>query len=573
MVGPGLPTQPSTRWGAAAVVALLVAVFAFQGYRVAKLSPDRIAAWGVVIDDGFYYLQTARNIARGHGATFDRVNRTSGFQPLWTAMLVPVFWFTDDPGRGLQAALMLALALSALAVVLLYLGLRPLVGLGGALLVCGLVVANPYFLQLLMGGLETPALFVCLAALLAWWARNGDGVLAGYHRDCLVLGTLVALTILARTDTALMLAPLGLALLAWPSPARGVRKNRLLWTALPCLALLLPYVAWNLATQGHLVPSSGLVKKWVTTHYTGTWQLFQATEQWRGFTRTQMLLAWPREIKEPHFQEILGQLKLPAALLGFTVLRLAWSRAARANRLAVILLGAGGLGVVGHGAYIFFVYRCARYWDYHYFFPFALLYTALLGVSASLALVDLSRAAVRLLGPRLRPVAFAASAVLCGLALGYLLQQGGGAAEQRMQKLSKPAPQSFRYCRYVAGRYIHDRLPKDAVVGSWWAGIIGYFADRQVVNLDGVINSAAFLHEQLKPEKVPDYIRGGPITHVADFFWNDPLHPAFHPCSRVKWWECEKEHIVHGLRAHLKRVHLQPFRGISGVHVMKVNKR
>ncbi len=562
-----------TRWGAVAVIALLVAVFSAQGYRIARLSPDRITAWGVVIDDGFYYLQTARNIARGHGATFDRVNKTSGFQPLWTAMLVPIFWFTDDPGKGLQAALWLSLMLGALAVVLLYIGLRPLVGLAGALLACGLVVANPYFLQILMGGLETPALFACLAAMLAWWARNGDGVLAGDHRDCLVLGALVALTILARVDTALVLAPLGLTLLVWPSPARGARLGRLIWTGLPCLVLLLPYVLWNLATQGHLVPSSGLVKQWVTTHYTGTWQLFQSTEQWRGFTRTQMMLAWPRTIKEPYLTEILSHLWLPGALLAGAALRLAWSRAARRNRLAMILLGAGTVGVAGHGAYMFLVYRCARYWDYHYFFPFAVLYTVLLATAAPLLLADAGRAVRFFVGERARPAIFLAGAVLCGLALGYLLQKGGAAAEVRLQQVSRPAPQSFRYCRYAAGRYIHDRLPRDAVVGSWWAGILGYFADRHVVNLDGVINSADFLHDQLKKETVPAYITKGPITHLADYFWNDPLHPAFSPCTRTKWWECEKEHVVSGLRGSLERVHLQSFRGISGVHIMKVKKR
>ena len=554
-------------------MALLLAVMSIQGYRVATLSPAKIASWGVVIDDGFYYLQTARNIARGHGATFDRINRTSGFQPLWTAMLVPVFWLSDDAGKGLQVALGLALALSVLAVALLYLGLRPLAGTAPALLACGLVVANPYFLQVLQGGLETPALFVCLCGLLAWWSRRREQVLAGQRRACLIFGSLVGLTILARVDVALMLAPLGLALSLWPSPRRGARLQRLLWTALPCALLLGLFVCWNLATQGHFVPTSGLVKKWVTTHYTGTWQLFQSTEQWRGLTRTQMFLAWPRTIREPQLHEILSQLRLPAALLLLLALRLLWSRAARKNWSATVLLGAGALGVAGHGAYIFFVYRCARYWDYHYFFPFALLQTLMLALLVALLVADAGRAVVFFLGPRARPAVWIAGALICGVALGWLLQRGGVDAELRMQKISKPAQQSFRHCRYAGGKYIRERLPKDAVVGSWWAGILGYFADRQVVNLDGVINSAEFLELYLKPEKVPRYIRKGPITHLADFFWRDPLHPAFGPCPRVKWWECEKAHVVRGMRDELQRVHIVPFRGLSGVHIMKVKKK
>jgi hypothetical protein len=39
-------------------------------------------------------------------------------------------------------------------------------------------------------------------------------------------------------------------------------------------------------------------------------------------------------------------------------------------------------------------------------------------------------------------------------------------------------------------------LPRDAVVGSWDAGVIGYFTDRPVVNLDGVVNSFEWLDAQ-----------------------------------------------------------------------------
>src|SRR5438105_15832144 len=40
-------------------------------------------------DDAFYYFRIARNIALGHGSTYDGVNSTNGYQPLWLAVLVP----------------------------------------------------------------------------------------------------------------------------------------------------------------------------------------------------------------------------------------------------------------------------------------------------------------------------------------------------------------------------------------------------------------------------------------------------------------------------------------------------
>ncbi len=42
---------------------------------------------------------------------------------------------------------------------------------------------------------------------------------------------------------------------------------------------------------------------------------------------------------------------------------------------------------------------------------------------------------------------------------------------------------------------MHRVLPEDSIVGSWDAGIVGYFSDFPVVNLDGVENSCDYLHK------------------------------------------------------------------------------
>lgn len=44
-------------------------------------------------DDSFYYLKIADNFAKGYGSTFDRVNITNGYHPLWFFVLSIVFYF------------------------------------------------------------------------------------------------------------------------------------------------------------------------------------------------------------------------------------------------------------------------------------------------------------------------------------------------------------------------------------------------------------------------------------------------------------------------------------------------
>ena len=43
------------------------------------------------IDDGFFYFKVARNATHGLGFTFDGINRTNGFHPLWMAVCVLVY--------------------------------------------------------------------------------------------------------------------------------------------------------------------------------------------------------------------------------------------------------------------------------------------------------------------------------------------------------------------------------------------------------------------------------------------------------------------------------------------------
>ena len=42
-------------------------------------------------DDVFYYFKVAQNVAEGYGFSFDGINLTNGFHPLWMAICIPIF--------------------------------------------------------------------------------------------------------------------------------------------------------------------------------------------------------------------------------------------------------------------------------------------------------------------------------------------------------------------------------------------------------------------------------------------------------------------------------------------------
>jgi len=42
-------------------------------------------------DDAYYYFKVAQNISEGYGSTFDRINLSNGYHPLWMLINIPIF--------------------------------------------------------------------------------------------------------------------------------------------------------------------------------------------------------------------------------------------------------------------------------------------------------------------------------------------------------------------------------------------------------------------------------------------------------------------------------------------------
>lgn len=71
-----------------------------------------LSQYVLVLDDAFYYLQIARNIALYGWATFDRIHAASGIQLLWGLVLPAVAVVLSRLPQGSTRRLASALALS-----------------------------------------------------------------------------------------------------------------------------------------------------------------------------------------------------------------------------------------------------------------------------------------------------------------------------------------------------------------------------------------------------------------------------------------------------------------------------
>lgn len=233
-------------------------------------NPNTILDW-YSSDDGFLYFQVARNLAAGHGFTFDGINPTNGFHPLWLFLITPIFALAQiDLLLPLRVLMLLSALLSAGSAMLLYRILKYFTSEWVALFVGLLwIVLPPIHTLTLHTGVE--AGLSAFTILLFWYQLISfkPSVDQGF-RDLIVLGLLGVLTIFARLDNSFLVALGGLWLwLHLWQPPKKPKRNPWIWRLQtgfaflsPLALLLLIYVAWNYFSFNTIVPISGDVKLW-----------------------------------------------------------------------------------------------------------------------------------------------------------------------------------------------------------------------------------------------------------------------------------------------------------------------
>ena len=222
-------------------------------------------------DDGFYYFQVARNLAAGHGFTFDGLNPANGFHPLWLFLITPIFIFAQfDKLLPLRFLMLFSALLSAGTAILLYRILKQCVSAWVGALAGVLWIVVPRFHDLaLHTGTEAGLSAFCI--LLFWFFLLGFDPQASpitVFRCLAGLSLLGALAIFARLDNAFLVALGGLWawFRIWQPPARRDPWSWRLATgfafAAPVVVLLFIYLIWNSLVFGTLAPVSGQVKVW-----------------------------------------------------------------------------------------------------------------------------------------------------------------------------------------------------------------------------------------------------------------------------------------------------------------------
>ncbi|MEN8209518.1 MAG: hypothetical protein ABFR50_09740, partial [Candidatus Fermentibacteria bacterium] len=208
-----------------------------------------INTFGVqLVDDGYYYLEIARNIAGGSGFTFDGLNPTNGFHPLWQIMLVPIFLITGSLTLAAVAVTMLQSLLFAATGFMIY---RILIEITKkiSLSIAGAVfwLFNFWFWSKgALSGMETGLLTLCFSMSLFLFARSLSALSSTW-----LLSLSLIVTCMTRLDSLALAVAVCIIFLLHKRFRDAARAG------LPVMVYLILYVITNKLVFGGFFPVSG----------------------------------------------------------------------------------------------------------------------------------------------------------------------------------------------------------------------------------------------------------------------------------------------------------------------------
>lgn len=439
-------------------------------------------------DDSFYYGGIARELATTGSSSFDGLHPTNGYHPLWLWLQTPVHWLWHDAVAALRATRVLEILLVLLAATLWLSALwRAGLSVAAAAWLCVYFVREH---ELVIGmDAGTAVLMLGAAAFCAGrYLAAGD---VGRRRLALLCGVALAAAALARLDQLAFSAALGgwLLLVWWRRRAPDGTRDRLeaaLLLGPPVLALGV-YLLANQWCFDSALPVSGLTKQ--------LWSSGAADAGFERFARRLAELLRTRDVRD-------------GLVFGAVLVAVSWFRARRLTRGP----GDAALLPIATALFALALAKTAYYaWTVEPELANYVWYFTSGSLTRYLTIALLLDVLLRWL--RSRAATAASVAALSVVAVAAVLQVR--AVVRLADRTTRTMP-DWEMLSHDAVEWLREHAPHEAVVGSFDAGVLGYFRRGPVTNLDGLVNSRAFLEARRRGEPLAAFLEHNRIDWLAN---------------------------------------------------------
>ena len=456
-------------WG---VPGLVAAVETARLIAIERL-PERGMA-GYIPDDAFYYLVMGRNFARLGRWTFDGTSSATGCHMAWGYLMAAVY--AAAPGIGLHALFLVG-------------GVFQIVCLAAAVWLVGRT-ARRWF----GAGVEAGIAVVFLSSM-----PLGEGI-SLMEMALALVASAATVDLLCRTDAEASRAGLGWAA-ALGFAGMMARSD---YGLLPfCLLAMQVTMARMGLSSGAMVRRAGAVCggavaglgfiAWHTHAISGEWMQGSVRMKllWSrsmGFTMApagRLLLKILSIAENTHFHSPWvidavgwGAWVLPLVLLGGVVM--VFRQGAPARRVLLV-----GMGLVLAAYMVVYTFNCADVQNWY-------------AGNLEAPLAVLAGAAAGWFWRRARVLTIAAATGFCVYGVG----------------MSFRAPMPWQAMLYDGGMYLRTH-PEARPAGAWDAGIVGYYADGGVTNLDGLVNDEILPYAETGT--LARYVQARGLRSIVDY--------------------------------------------------------
>lgn len=215
------------------------------------------------LDDSFFYVKTAFNFASGKGSSFDSINFTNGYHPLWFLLLsiiyLPLTYFKNvTPEFIYRLTFLVAIIIDLFTIYFLNLVIKLIYGKNETMVITLTIMLLTPLVFLNIIGMESQIEILLLSTYLSNYLYSIASPSQKYFRRSLIFGMLL----LTRIEFVLFLLPFILLLeisLADQSNPRSKFKSILFFLLIP-IVLLSVYYFSNYYFFGRLESISSIIK-------------------------------------------------------------------------------------------------------------------------------------------------------------------------------------------------------------------------------------------------------------------------------------------------------------------------
>jgi hypothetical protein len=425
-----------------------------------------------LVDDGYYYLQIAWHIAHGHGFTFDGIHLTNGFHPLWQLVLVPFFWFFEEKSIVTYLVSVLQLLLYALSGWLIYRAVyRQTYKESVALFAMAMMLLNIwFFFKGAMTGMETAIVLLLLGTALI---KLNDS-----QNEVLRFGIILMLLVAARLEMVVFVVAISFLMPVY------LRQTKTVYAGLFTALYLSACFFINKIFFDHPFPISGTIKTYRGRERLLEFLTGESTRFWDHLSENLTALLTLNKF----------DIKIGLFLLFLFLIYYIWIYFHATTRMRLFILIILGTTMAMVLSYSALYGNVLEIWKY-YWLP--VLYLNIFLFSCSLTLLASSLRRVLML-------------CFVGLTLVFSWIYFKDMKRTILFQISHS-----EHPRHKMVAYINQNLPEHAILGSWDAGYLGYYCQRTLINLDGLVNNYEII-PYLRNKNMDAYIDKNGIDYLVN---------------------------------------------------------